>query len=599
MFPAGITKGIVSTKSVIKSGKDDDKINKRSCVGRDTIMNKKRFAEIHYNRPDYTAYAQRIAKYALEIRGANTMNELSNALESFFTDRVCVETMETVAFIRCYQDCTDRFYQEEMQYTQTQAAMTDLSPIYDALLASPYRDAIDDKFGRQFLRKIEKELALGKNGLELLGREQELIAQYQGMISAMRFTYEGKEISSAELSKYKESRDLAARKSAREAARKAFAAKSEEFLNVLKELVEVRGRIARANGYASYLEYANMEKGRYSYGEKELASLCRLVRRELVPLKKRLYMEFKKRLGLTRYTADDTGIYFESGNPAPLGDAGFLLEQASRMYGQMDRDFSALFETMRSGGYFDCARSDHKITGMGFCTEIYTEKLPFIFGNCTGRHSDVDILVHEFGHAIQMKQSMDRFSVPEYWEMPNDLSEIPSKVMEQFSYEYAPLFFGERAGQFVETHLITVLQEICSFCMTHEFETFLYSADTFQPETAIAEYNRLTEIYDAGIDYSVCRNYMDAGALLVQDKGVYMFPRYLVSYALSDISAVSMRLIYESDREKGLAVYKKLCGMGGSMEYNEAVNTLGLPLPYTEEAVVAVRDYLAEKLALS
>lgn len=217
-----------------------------------------------------------------------------------------------------------------MQYTQAQAAMTDISPIYDALLESPYRSEIDARFGRQFLQKMEKERSLIKGGLELLGREQELIAQFQNRISAMKFPYGGQEISSAELSKYKESRDPATRRNARKTIRKAFADSSEEYLRVLGELVKVRGQIAKANGYANYLEYANTEKGRYSYGEKELAQLCQLVRRELVPLKERLYEKLKDRLGLDAYTADDTGIYFEAGNPAPLGMRNFYWSRPVR-----------------------------------------------------------------------------------------------------------------------------------------------------------------------------------------------------------------------------------------------------------------------------
>lgn len=562
-------------------------------------MQVKKFEAIRYDRPDYKAYAKNIEKYAQKIRSAESLEVLLGALENFFADRVDVETMEALAIIRCYQDCTDKFYQEEMQYTQIQAAMTDISPIYGALLESPLRNEIDARFGGQFLLKAEKERSLSRGGLKLLGREQELIAQYQNMASSMKFSYKGQEVSAAELSKDKESRDPAVRKNAREAWRKAYASGSAEFLDILGELVEVREQIAQENGYANYLEYANIGKGRYSYGEKELMELCRLVRRELVPLKKRLYERLQGRLGLASYTAYDTGIYFETGNPEPQGDAGFLLQQASKMYAQMDGDFSALFEAMKAGGYIDCEKSDHKITGMGFCTSIYAEKMPFIFGNCTGCHSDVNILVHEFGHAIQEKQSMEHFSVPEYWDMPNDLSEIPSQTMEQLSYEYAPLFFGEQAESFVEAHLITILEEICSFCMTHEFETFLYTAGAFAPEAAIAEYNRLTEIYNPGVDYSVCRPYMDAGASLVQDKGVYMFPRYLISYTLSNISAISIRLAYEEDREKGLATYKKLCGIGGSMGYDDAMKTLGLPLPYTEQAIAKIRDYLAEKLGLT
>ncbi len=562
-------------------------------------MQEKMFEDIFYERPDYEEYAQYIEKCALEIRKAATMEDLCRSLESFFDYRSRVETMEMVAFIRSYHDCTDEFYQQEMQYTQSRAAMTDVSPVCDALLKSPYRGETDNRFGRRFLLKVEKESTLKKSGQKLLGREQELIARFQNKTASMKFSYEGRELSFGRLSEYMYSGDRDIRKAAREAWRKACAGSSDYFLQVLGELVDVRGQIARANGYADYLEYADTEKGRYSYGEKELARMCHFVREELVPLKKRLYERLRERLGVDVYTADDTGIYFEAGNPKPLGDAGFLLDQAGIMYGQMDGEFLELFETMKNRGYIDCARSDHKITGMGFCTIICAEKLPFIFGNCTGQYTDADLLVHEFGHAVQAKMSMDRFRVPEYWEMPGDLLEILSKAMEQLCYDYAPLFFGESAPQYVEIRLITILKEICSFCMTHEFETFLYKADTFDSAAAIAEYNRLTEIYEAGADYGVCRSYMDAGALLVQNKGLYMSPRYLISYALSGISAVGIRLMYEKDRENGLAVYKKLCGMGGSMEYDEAMKVLGLPLPYTEQAVSDVRDYLADRLCLA
>ncbi len=281
-------------------------------------MQGRNFKDIPYERPNYEAYAQKITKCAQEINNGGSIDELSRILEGFFADRCGVQTLETLAFIRCYQDCTDKFYQEEMQYTQSQGAMTDLSPIYDALLQSPWRSEIDARFGRQFLRKIEKERSLIQGGLELMSREQELIAQYQSMVSAMKFSYEGQEISAAELSKYSESREPAVRIQAREADRKAYAGKSKEFLKILQELIEIRGQIAGANGYGNYLEYANIQKGRYSYGEEELAQLCQLVRRELVPLKQQMYERFRSRLGLTAYTANDRGIYFEDGNPVPL-----------------------------------------------------------------------------------------------------------------------------------------------------------------------------------------------------------------------------------------------------------------------------------------
>ena len=54
---------------------------------------------------------------------------------------------------------------------------------------------------------------------------------------------------------------------------------------ILKEMVQLRNKIAKANGYNSYMEYMNVEKGRYTYGEKELTNLCELVKGRIVPIK--------------------------------------------------------------------------------------------------------------------------------------------------------------------------------------------------------------------------------------------------------------------------------------------------------------------------
>ena len=118
-------------------------------------MQNARFENIPYIRPDYKQYARNIELCAQGIRNADTMETVRRRLEEFWDYRTHVETMETLAFIRCYQNCSDIFYQEEMQITQSQGAMIDLSPIYDALLESPLRRKIDTAYGRQFLLKIE------------------------------------------------------------------------------------------------------------------------------------------------------------------------------------------------------------------------------------------------------------------------------------------------------------------------------------------------------------------------------------------------------------------------------------------------------------
>ena len=80
----------------------------------------------------------------------------------------------------------------------------------------------------------------------------------------------------------------------------------------------------------------------------------------------------------------------------------------------------------------------------------------------------------------------------------------------------------------------------------------------------------------------------DSSCDLFPTMALYMFPRYVVSYALSIVCAQQLKAAYDADPADGWAKYHALCASGGSKLYAETLAEAGLPLPYAPGVVEAL-----------
>lgn len=558
---------------------------------------KKIFNDIKYERPNYELLQDEIEKVALAIGKTTEKDTFCALLKEFQEKYQLSETMGAIAFIRSYLDGSDKKYNEEMSYTQSHSASIDCSPVYEAIMKSPFKSYFEEKYGSFLLNSREKKKSLYTAGQEYLAREQEILAEYHSYISGMKFEYEGEMISEAQINILKKSDDEAIRKTAIYAWRKAYADNGEQLGDYLNELVEVRNKLAQANGFKNYLEYCDVEKERFSFGEQELDEFCRNVKKYILPLVEKNNRKMKERLKLERYTSDDTGRFFGDGNAKPLGNVDFIEEKAQEMLDDMSPDFGVIYRQMKENGYIHIELSDNKVTGMGFTTQIYKEQIPFIFGNYLGDDRSVTTFLHECGHAIQMQLSMNKYDLYELYDQVQDLSELPSKTMELLTYEYAHLFFGNDSEKYIEGHLSALLAEISDYCMIHEFESFLYGNPKANKQERINKFNELAELYSPGVEF-LNPELRSKGYSLYCNSVVYMFVRYVISYSLSDLSAIYLANEFKKDKIKGVTLFKKLGEIGGTMDYCDAIASMGLEPAYSEYVVKEIASYLQEKLSL-
>lgn len=554
-----------------------------------------KFRDCPYTRPDIDAQQKALNDAAARIYAAQSYAQVREELLKWNEKNKELSQAVSVLHIRHYGNSADEFYEREFGEVMPAVAALDTAVLSSALVESPFAKELDAEFGPQYLDIMRRNICLRGAGLDLMAREQELVAEYQQCKATLKVCFDGREMSEAEAEKYAQSADRAVRRAVRKAIFAAHVERREDFARIFGELVPLRVSIAKANGFDSYLDYMNLEKGRTGYGEAELTGFCEQVKRDLVPFVRRLRQAQAKRLGLERLMPYDMPLLFPDGNPAPAGEADFLLEAAKKMYAGLGPEMGEFFTMMLDHELLDVKASPNKIANMGFCTDLPVDRVPFVFGNCNGTDWDITVITHEVGHAFQMYQSMQAHQLLEYAIPCNDVAEIPSKAMEQFTHPYADQF-SDNGDKYRFKHLHGVLEEILGFCAIHEYESWLYAHPEADFDARVRMFGEVQLRYNPDLDYSEFRAEVEAGALLFRSMAVYMFPRYVISYALCNMGALAFKERMEADSEAAWAGYMRLCQAGGSLLYPALLKLADLPCAYEEGVVERSTGYAKRTL---
>lgn len=560
-------------------------------------MDNFKFSEVTYERPDFIEVQKKIDAYVEQVMNAKEYAEVRNAIlenNNLFAE---YSFAYEVAMIRNFQDCTNEFYAKEVQEVAEKIILLDTTQLFRGILGSEFKQNIEEEFGKEYLEILKSKLNLHSNGKELMVQEQELVVQYQQLKASLKIEYDGQIYSEAELNKLHESKDKEVRMASRIAKYKVILEQKDEFENILNELIHIRNEIAKVNGYDSYLDYMNEEKGRRGYGEAELNAFCQQVKKDLVPFTVELRKAQARRLGVGKLGITDYSIIFLDGNPEPIGDDASLLNAASEMYRSLSKETEEFYDLMLEHELMDVKASPNKISNMGFALDLEKIKLPYVFGNCNGTIYDVVVFTHELGHAFQGYLSMKEQALSEYYTAVNDVAEIPSKAMEQFAYPYAEKFFGEAADKFRFLHLQQALFEICDYSEVNEFESWVYSHPESSLEEKAKKYEELEKMYDPSYDNSELIEYIEAGCKIINNMALYMFPKYVISYALSAMCALQFGKRMVEDKESTWNDYLKLCSAGGSKSYPELLKLANLSLAYEDGIVASATEY-AKKILM-
>ena len=549
-----------------------------------------KFSDLQYKETDYQSLAKMILDLTEKAKKADSPSSLEEVLKIYDTEMGDVGYNYTLSYIHSSLDSSDSFWQEALQKESKGNAMLDTTPLLKAILENKYFSSLEEKYGPVLRDKLNKSISTGSKAQNERAEEGDLVSKYQREKAMVRINYKGKELSEGEVIPLFESPIREERIQSRKAVAKAFLEKKELFGSMLERLVSLRDTIAKENGFSNYLEYMDINYSRIGYGEKEMDAFVSEVKEYVVPVLSHIFEETRKRLGLEEMTVADISLMFVDGNAKPSGGADVLKEAAKKMYKALSPEMEAFFTGMLDSHSIDVDFSPNKVSGMGFCTDLKKGMYPFVFGNLDGTSWDVTVFTHEVGHAWQSYASDQNLDLTLFREMPLDAVEIPSKTMELFSYPFAEEFFGKDGDKFRFAHFRNAVKEIVAYTSVHELNTWIYTHVGASFDEINEKWMEIQSSYYPNVSYGEMEEEEKKGASLLRNMGIFMFPRYLISYVFSEMCAIDLFMEYLKDKDKALDSYNRLCRVGGSKSYPEILSAAGLEPSYNKGRVKNVME---------
>lgn len=560
------------------------------------ILQMNNFKDFPYQRPDSDDYTAKYQELLTAFESADTGEEQINIILKINEHRKQYGSMRTISHIRHTIDTKDAFYEEEHQHFDfVGPSLANLDhTFYQNLLTSLHKKEIEKYFGSQLMAIAASAIKTFDTSIvPEMQEENKLVSEYVKVQASAEILFKGEKLNLSTIQKYEVSKDRKERRDAAFAKWNFFEQQEEKVASIFDQLVKVRHRTAQKLGFNNFVELGYQRMLRSDYDAGDVQRFREFIRVKIVPLATEIYEKQRQRLGLESLQFYDEGFQFEDGNPSPLGEEDWIVEQAEKMYAELSPETHSFFQMMKNQGLMDLKSRPGKATG-GYCTFIENQKVPFIFSNFTGTSGDMDVLTHEAGHAFQVYKSGDSL-ISEYIWPTYEACEIHSMGMELFTMPWMPLFFGEKAAQYQFGHIANAIKFLPYGAAIDEFQHFVYLHPDCTQSDRYAAWREIEQKYLPHRKYGE-QSFLEKGTFWIRQTHLFSVPFYYIDYALAQICAFQFWRMNAEDHEKAWKNYVDICSIGGSESFLGIVKKAGLDSPFEQSAFDNVVDYLREWL---
>ena len=336
---------------------------------------------------------------------------------------------------------------------------------------------------------------------------------------------------------------------------------------ILLRLVALRNEYAASKGYDSYADYAYETLYGRDYTPEVAAALHADVKEQVVPLARALTLVQERDPDL------DLG--------ALAGLSGLtqeeMLDAVEPYIAEISDEYAAVYDYMRTYGLCDIGPLDTKLS-VGFTTDLPMYGSAYLFNAPLGDYSDVEVLIHEFGHYAN-------FCLTASPSACYDVSEIHSQGLEALCLTFADELAGEEGGDAYRAAVVlSLVLTVADGCLYDEFQQRLYAEGG---DMTVSDVNRLFRALaeEYGYNYAVEG---DEAYDWVLVSHTFEQPFYYLSYATSALSALELLGRSAGDFNGAADTYLALTAQNGVPGYRGAVEMAGLSDVFEEGAVADI-----------
>lgn len=550
-------------------------------------------SEMPYERITVEYARKHADKIIDEINTAGSAEELKAARDKYNKLSEEIETACSLANCRFTLNTRDEFYNAEMDYYDNAMPLfTEIDNEYKkAMLASPHRAEAEKLINPRVFKEFEMSLkTFSPEVIEDLQAENALVTRYSKFMGELAFEFDGEKMPLSVLRGKLEDDSREIRKRAAEAIGKTMQANADTFDEIFDGLVKIRTRIARKLGYKNFVELGYYRMGRVDYDEKMVAAFRKSVEKDIVPAVASLKERIKSRLKLDRIMYYDDAISVSGEMPRPVIGTEEIFKNALAMYNDMKPEIGDFMQRMLDAEAFDVEARDGKFGG-GYCTTFPKYKQPFILANFNGTSGDVDVITHEFGHALAADY-MFKYAEPDY---PTGMEthECHSMSMEFLCHKYMDSFFGKSADKYRYKHIVDALSFIPYGVIVDEFQHIVYENPELTPDERKNEYLKLEERYRPYLSFEGIP-YLENGTRWQYQMHIYESPFYYIDYCIAQCVALGFLGLSRKDFDDALEKYVAFLKKTGGVSLDTLIEEAGLNSPFERNALAEVATETAE-----
>ncbi len=542
-----------------------------------------KISEIKYVRPDKEQVLAHLADIWQRMENAQTLEDFYAVHDEYKAYSEDLGTNMRIAFIRFTQDTRDEFYAAEQDYLDEIGPEISVAnaKIANCYLTSKFRKQLEERFPAVMFKNLQMAVdAADPRIVEDRVEENKVTTSYTKLMSSIVIDFEGEKLTMAGIGKYFTSTDRDLRKRAVYAWGQAIEDNKEQLDEIYDKLVKIRTRMGRKLGYDGFAPLGYLQMQRNCYTKEDIARFRENVLKYLVPLASKIRNKVGKELGIDKQYYYDNGI-FTVEEPKPIGTPQEMFDNASKMYNEMSEETGKLFDTMRESECFDVMSREGKWGG-GYCEGLPKYKLPFILANWNGSAGDVDVLTHEFGHALEFYKSF--FIESEFLcSISMETAEVHSMSMEFLAYPWIDLFFGDKTPEYKFYHIGGAVTFIPYGTIVDWFQQSCYDNPDMTPAERNEMYNKMEKQFLPHMTTEGIPALQD-GRRWQRQAHIFESPFYYIDYCFAQFTALQFLALSQEDYKGAFAKYIKFLNFGGTKPFTELLSECGLLSPFEEES---------------
>ena len=352
--------------------------------------------------------------------------------------------------------------------------------------------------------------------------------------------------------------------------------------NILNRLVHIRDEISKSCNFENYERFVEYEFFR-DWGSNEAEHFKNSIKNYIVPIINSLQKSKKKRLHIMKLENWDEYVFWKRGNPKVLISRKSLKSKyISVIESIFGEDISQIAIDMFDNGLIDLRIQKNKDVG-AYCWLLEGKHDSYISIKTQNIDDEPESFFHEFGHALQFYFSGDNY-IQELRKPTRELMEISSITLELLSLDYYEIFYGQKAKERIELHLINLLVLICKVCILDDWQRNLYRNPNWTTKERNKSWANAEKMWTPWRVINPER--------WKQDYTIFETPFYDLDYGIATICALQIWIESKIDKESAMKKYLMLCEIGGKKNFQETLKQVKLKNPFEDETIKWISEQL-------